>query len=98
APGRGGSIVRAMKHPSLLVFLGIMLAAGAARAQQQDFSKVEIKTTKLTDRIYMLEGAGGNIRVSVRDDRVIVIDDQYAPLTPKIQEAISKLSTKPIKF
>jgi glyoxylase-like metal-dependent hydrolase (beta-lactamase superfamily II) len=87
-----------MKHTSLLVFLGIMLAAGSARAQQEDFSKVEIKTTKLTENIYMLEGAGGNIGVSVGDDGVIVIDDQYAPLTGKIQEAISKLSQKPIRF
>jgi glyoxylase-like metal-dependent hydrolase (beta-lactamase superfamily II) len=87
-----------MKHPSLLVFLGILLAAGSARAQERDFSKVEIKTTKLTDSVYMLEGSGGNIGVSAGDDGVIVIDDQFAPLTPKIQEAISKLSTKPIKF
>lgn len=96
-PGRG-SIVRAMKHTSLLVFLGIVLAAGGARAQQQDFSKVTIKTTKLTEGVYMLEGSGGNIGVSVGEDGVIVIDDQYAPLTPKIQEAISKLSNKPIRF
>jgi len=87
-----------MKHTSLLVFLGLMLAAGGARAQQEDFSKVTIKTTKLTESIYMLEGAGGNIGVSVGEDGVIVIDDQYAPLTGKIQEAISKLSSKPIRF
>lgn len=87
-----------MKHGSLLVFLGIMLTAGLARAQEQDFSKVTIKTTKLAEGIYMLEGAGGNIGVSVGEDGVIVIDDQYAPLTPKIQEAISKLSSKPVKF
>jgi len=87
-----------MKHTSLLVFSGIMLAAGGAWAQQEDFSKVEIKTTKLTENIYMLEGAGGNIGVSVGEDGVIVIDDQYAPLTGKIQEAISKLSQKPIRF
>lgn len=87
-----------MKHTSLLVLFGIMLAAGGARAQQQDFSQVTIKTTKLTEGLYMLEGAGGNIGVSVGEDGVIVIDDQYAPLTAKIQEAISKLSSKPIKF
>jgi cyclase len=87
-----------MKHTSLLVFLGIMLAAGGARAQPKDFSKVTIKTTKLTESIYMLEGAGGNIGVSVGEDGVILIDDQFAPLTPKIQEAVSKLSSKPIKF
>ena len=87
-----------MKHTGLLVFLGTMLAFGSARAQQQDFSKVTITTTKLTDSIYMLEGSGGNIGVSVGEDGVIVIDDQYAPLTPKIQEAITKLSSKPIRF
>jgi cyclase len=87
-----------MKHGSLLVLLGILLSGGLARAQQQDFSKVTITTTKLTEGIYMLEGSGGNIGVSVGEDGVIVIDDQYAPLTPKIQEAISKLSQKPIKF
>jgi cyclase len=87
-----------MKHCSLLICLGILLSAGIAHAQQEDFSKVTIKTNKLTDSIYMLEGAGGNIGVSVGEDGVIVIDDQFAPLTPKIQEAISKLSAKPIKF
>lgn len=87
-----------MKYTSLLVSLGILLAGGRAHAQGEDFSKVTIKTTKLTENIYMLEGAGGNIGVSVGEDGVIVIDDQYAPLTGKIQEAISKLSSKPIKF
>jgi cyclase len=87
-----------MKHSSLLVFFGITLAAGVARGQQQDFSKVTIKTTKLTDSVYMLEGSGGNIGVSIGEDGVIVIDDQFAPLTGKIQEAIAKLTPKPIKF
>jgi len=87
-----------MKHSSLLVFLGITLIAGGAHAQQEDFSKVTIKTTKLAEGLYMLEGAGGNIGVSVGDDGVIVVDDQFAPLTPKIQEAISKISPNPIKF
>jgi glyoxylase-like metal-dependent hydrolase (beta-lactamase superfamily II) len=87
-----------MKHTGLLVFFGILLASGGARAQQEDYSKVTIKTTKVAEGLYMLEGAGGNIGVSVGDDGVIVVDDQFAPLTPKIVEAISKISPKPIKF
>jgi cyclase len=83
---------------SLPIFFGIMLAAGVARGQQEDFSKVTITTTKVAEGIYMLEGSGGNIGVSVGDDGVIVIDDEFAPLTPKIQEAITKISPKPIKF
>ena len=87
-----------MLKPSLLAVVGISLAAGAAHAQQPDPDKVTIKTTKLTEGIYMLEGAGGNIGVSVGEDGVVVIDDQFAPLTPKIQAAIAAITPKPIKF
>jgi len=88
----------AMRTSSLLVFFGIVLGAGVAHAQQQDFSKVSIKTTKVADSVYLLEGSGGNIGVSVGDDGVIVIDDEFAPLTPKIQAAIAAITPKPIKF
>jgi cyclase len=88
-----------MKHSRLFLFIGVMLTAGIARAQpQEDYSKVTIKTTKLAEGVFMLEGAGGNIVVSVGDDGVIVIDDQFAPLTPKIQAAIAAVTPKPIKF
>jgi cyclase len=87
-----------MRSFGILAFVGVVLAGGAAGAQNEDYSKVTIKTTKLGDGLYMLEGAGGNIGVSVGDDGVIVIDDQFAPLTPKIQAAIAAISPKPIKF
>jgi glyoxylase-like metal-dependent hydrolase (beta-lactamase superfamily II) len=64
----------------------------------QDFDNVEIITHKVTDSIYMLEGAGGNIGVCVGEDGVFLIDDQYAPLTDKIKAAISKLTDQPIQF
>ena len=88
-----------MKNTSLLIVFGVALSVGGvAYAQGQDFDKVTIKTTKIAEGVYMLEGAGGNIGVSVGEDGVIVIDDQYAPLTPKIQAAITAISPKPIKF
>ena len=87
-----------MRKTSLLVVFGISLVAGAAYGQQQDFDKVTIKTTKITEGVYMLEGSGGNIGVSVGDDGVVVIDDEFAPLTPKIQAAIAAITPKPIKF
>ena len=76
-----------------LIFL-IPLGAWA----QQDFSKVEIVVQKLSATTYMLEGAGGNLGLSIGDDAVFLIDDQFAPLTPKIQEAIAKLTPNPVKF
>ncbi|HUL94605.1 MAG TPA: MBL fold metallo-hydrolase [Usitatibacter sp.] len=81
-------------------FAAIALAAGAALAPAwpQDFSKVEIKTTKLAETVYMLTGAGGNIGVSAGGDTVFIVDDQYAPLTPKISEAIAKITPKPVQF
>jgi glyoxylase-like metal-dependent hydrolase (beta-lactamase superfamily II) len=65
---------------------------------QQDFSKVEIKTTDLGSGLAMLEGAGGNIGVSTGPDGVFLIDDQYAPLTEKIRAAIGAISGEPIRF
>jgi cyclase len=59
---------------------------------------VTINITKLTDSIYMLKGSGGNILVSVGQDGVFMVDDQFAPLTEKIKEAISKITDQPVKF
>jgi cyclase len=65
---------------------------------QQDFSKVEIKTTQLSSTAYMMEGSGGNLGLSIGEDAVFVIDDQFAPLSEKISAAIAKLTAKPVKF
>lgn len=65
---------------------------------QQDFSTVEIKTTKVTDGIYMLEGAGGNLGLCVGEDGTFLIDDQYAPLTEKILTAIREVTDQPVKY
>lgn len=67
-------------------------------AQDQDFSGVEIETVPVAEGIYMLIGRGGNIGVSVGEDGVFLIDDQFAPLTGKIMAAIGKLSDKPVRF
>ena len=76
------------------------LFATAAVAQgQQDFSKVEIKTTDLGNRTYMLEGQGGNITIACGDDAVIQVDTEFAPLHDKIKAAIDKAcGGKPIKY
>jgi cyclase len=87
-----------MRKISTLAVVGITLVATAAYAQERDFSKVTIKTTKLTESVYLLEGSGGNIGVSVGEDGVVLIDDQFGPLTPKIQAAVAAITPKPIKF
>jgi len=74
-----------------LCFFGILIYA-------QGFDDVKIETIKLSDHVFMLRGAGGNIGVSIGDDGAIVIDDQFATLTPKIVAAIKTLSDNPIQF
>jgi glyoxylase-like metal-dependent hydrolase (beta-lactamase superfamily II) len=81
--------------------IGIALLPGcAAGAQQPDFSKVEIKATKVSGNIYMLEGEGGNIAASVGEDGIVIVDDQFAPLADKIQTALKnlKITDKPVRF
>ena len=64
---------------TLLILIGFFSLA----LTMQDFDAVEIKTTKLSDSIYMLEGNGGNIGLCVGNDGAFIIDDQFAPLTKK---------------
>jgi glyoxylase-like metal-dependent hydrolase (beta-lactamase superfamily II) len=82
---------------NVLVILAVSLATSAL-AQQQDFSKVEMKVVKITDSVYMLQGAGGNIGVSVGNDGIVIVDDEFAPLVPKIRQALKAITTKPVKY
>jgi len=64
----------------------------------QDFDEVEILTHHVKDNIYYLEGSGGNIGVIIGDDGVLIIDNQFAPLTNKIEAAITDLTKLPVTF
>jgi len=86
-----------MKLAKSLAVFALALFARFAIAQQ-DFSKVEIKTEKLSDTVYMMTGAGGNLGLSAGPDAVFLIDDQFAPLTPRIRAAIAKITKKRVKF
>src|SRR5467141_2898730 len=81
---------------------GAVLVCGevAVAQQEPDWSKVQIKTTKVSGNIYMLEGQGGNIAASVGEDGIVIVDDQFAPLAEKIQAALKelKITDKPVRF
>jgi glyoxylase-like metal-dependent hydrolase (beta-lactamase superfamily II) len=82
---------------SLASLAGLALTALPAGAQR-DFSQVEVKATKVAGKIYMLEGAGGNIGVSVGSDGLLIVDDQFAPLADKIRAALKGLGDGKLKF
>ena len=77
---------------SFRVSLFCLVLAVPVLAQDRDFSKVEVKAEKVGGSVYMLTGAGGNIGLSIGDDGVVMIDDQFAPLAAKIQ------ADKPVRF
>src|SRR5499427_410072 len=83
-----------------LLLVGAVLITACAIAQnaQQDFSKVEIKTTKISDKFYTLEGQGGTIGALVGPDGVFLVDTQFATLIEKIVAAVKAISPRPIKF
>src|SRR6266851_1335416 len=90
-----------MRKRCLIVLMLIPAAPIAAwGGQAPDFSKVQIKATKVSGNIYMLEGAGGNIGASIGEDGIVIVDDQFAPLAEKIQAALKSLgiADKPVRF
>jgi glyoxylase-like metal-dependent hydrolase (beta-lactamase superfamily II) len=75
----------------------VWLAAAPALAQQ-DFSKVEVKSERVAEGLYMLTGSGGNMGLSVGTSGTYLIDDQYAPLSEKILAAIRAITPDPVRF
>ncbi len=86
-----------------LVLVSLCLLIAVAHAQERiDFSKIQEKVTKVAGNIYMIESTGGfgggNIGVSVGDDGIVIVDDKFAPLAPKIEAALKGISDKPVRF
>lgn len=84
------------KH--LLFVAAFVLCLGIETSSAQDWSKIEIKVTKVAGNVYMLEGSGGNIGVSVGPDGILIVDDQFAPLADKIKAALKTLGEGKLKF
>ena len=75
------------------------VTAFTPRAQQNvDWEAVEISTHHVAGTVHYLAGRGGNIGLSIGDDGVVMIDDQFAPLTDRIVEAIGGISNGNIRF
>lgn len=75
-----------------------LLVLGAAPVAAQNFDSVQIRTVPLSRGLAMLMGAGGNMAVSWGDDATFLVDDQFAPLTPKIVAAIAKLTPHATRY
>jgi glyoxylase-like metal-dependent hydrolase (beta-lactamase superfamily II) len=90
-----------MRHRLFVpTFLGAALTVAApAAAQGPDFEKVQVRTEKVGEGVWaLMSGAGGNIGVSAGADGVFLVDDEWAPLTPKVKAAVAAISNRPLRF
>lgn len=78
------------------VLIGISIAATSLA--QNNYEDVEVTATKLSDHVFMLKGAGGNVGVLSGADGVFLVDDQYAPLADRIKAAVTQISDKPVRY
>jgi cyclase len=83
----------------------LVLASSFTFAQQMDFSKMDVKVVKVAGNIYLVDAtapgggfSGGNIGISVGEDGIVMVDDKFAPLGPKIEAALKEITDKPIRF
>ncbi len=90
------SLLKTVAAAALSVF-GINLPASAhvTVAQNDD---VIITTTELGNGLYMLEGRGGNIGISVGPDGVFMIDDQFGNIADKILAAVAEVTDQPVSY
>ncbi len=75
-----------------------ILALTVGASGQRDFSQVSITITHVAGNVYMLEGAGGNIALSVGEDGILMVDAQFAELAPRIEAAVAEISKGDLKF
>jgi len=89
-----------MKRFAWAMLIGWLVCGTPAVAQQQDFSKIDVKGSKVSGNIYMLQAdsGSGNIGASVGPDGVLIVDDQFAPLADKIRAALKEAGGGPLKF
>ena len=90
--------MRQRRFVRTLLLAAALAFAGPASAQGPDFEKAQVRTEKVAEGVWVLISVGGNIGVSAGPDGVFLVDDQYAPLTPKVKAAVAAVSDRPLRF
>ena len=80
------------------LFVTALFGLSSALGAQVNYDTVQVRAVQLGTGLHVLFGAGGNIGVSTGIDGTFIVDDQFAPLTPKITAAVRTLSDKPVRF
>jgi cyclase len=93
-------MINSLLHPRRISRLaaGVLLLGVAPSLRAQNFDTIQVRSVLVAGSVHMLQGAGGNIGLVVGNDAVFIVDDQFAPLTPKVLAAIKAITPDPVKF
>jgi glyoxylase-like metal-dependent hydrolase (beta-lactamase superfamily II) len=83
---------------SFALGIGALSLVAQAATAQTNFDTVRVRAERLSESVYVLFGAGGNIGLSVGRDGAFIIDDQFAPLSEKIKAAVAAITDRPVRF
>jgi len=86
------------RFPVLALAAAALGSLPSGAAAQVNFDTVQVRTIPAGKGVYMLQGAGGNLALAVGQDGAFLVDDQFAPLTPKILAAVKAVTDKPVRF
>jgi glyoxylase-like metal-dependent hydrolase (beta-lactamase superfamily II) len=84
--------------PAVILTAALLVPPAGLTAQTQNWEDVEIRSEQVADGVHVIFGRGGNIGVSVGDDGVFLIDDQFAPLTDRILAAVAEITDQDVRF
>jgi cyclase len=87
-----------LRHTRVLGLAATVLLTAAPLLGAQSFDTVQVRATPVAGSVYILVGSGGNIGLVVGTDAVFMVDDQFAPLTPKVLAAIRAITPDPVRF
>jgi cyclase len=87
-----------MRHRQFCLLVTALFLVNPAGLPAQNFDSVQVRTVKVAEGVHMLMGAGGNIGVLSGEDGVIIVDDDYAPLTARVKTALTAISPRPLRF
>jgi glyoxylase-like metal-dependent hydrolase (beta-lactamase superfamily II) len=87
-----------LRHARVLGLAATVLLTAAPLLGAQSFDTVQVRATPVAGSVYILVGSGGNIGLVVGTDAVFMVDDQFAPLTPKVLAAIRAITPDPVRF
>ena len=89
---------RACVRAAVLLAASALSFVPARLAAQQNFDTVTVRATKVSGSVWMITGAGGNLGLLAGEDGAVLVDDQFAPLTPKILGAVKSVTPASVKF